>query len=238
MYTALHLKNKPMKTLILLFIAVAFISCSDDSPTPFVDQPTHAQAKRLTRLYITIGANNAFGINTPISEQLTAKYPADNLYFVHHAVSGTNLYGSWHPKQTVLSRFREACIKVDQALATMPAPDEVNVIWVQGEADAKINLWSKAYLTNELMLEDSLRSRYAPLRKNGRAGKVKWKFINYQPVGTYSYLSTVLQAKAEHAELRNNILISVPATEEYYTEGTYLTPAGINKFADLVVDQL
>jgi hypothetical protein len=78
----------------------------------------------------------------------------------------------------------------------------------------------------------------APLRKNGRDGKTKWKFINYLPVGDYPYLSTVLQAKEDHASVRNNVLISVPNTEEYYTEGTYLTAAGINRFADLVVEQL
>jgi hypothetical protein len=38
--------------------------------------------------------------------------------------------------------------------------------------------------------------------------------------------------------VRNNILISVPATEEFYTEGTDLNAAGINRFADLVVEQL
>jgi hypothetical protein len=227
-----------MKPLILLFITIALISCSEDAPTPFVDSPTHASAKRLTKLYITIGANNAFGINTPIKERVTAKYPKDNLFFVHHAVSGTDLYSSWWPKQTILSRFREACTKIDQTLATMPTVDEVNVIWVQGERDAKERLWANAYLKNELMLEDSLRSRYAPLRKNGHSGKVKWKFINYQPVGTYTHLATVLQAKQEHASIRANILISVPMTEEYYTEGTYLTPAGINKLADLVTEQL
>jgi hypothetical protein len=227
-----------MKTLILLFVAVSLISCQDDSPTPFVDSPTHASAKRLTKLYITIGANNAFGISAPIKERVTAKYPKDNLFFVHHAVSGTNLYSSWHPKQTILSRFKEACTKIDQVLATMPTPTEVNVIWVQGERDGIERLWANAYLANELMLEDSLRARYAPLRKNGHSGKIQWKFINYQPIGTYPYLATVLQAKQEHASIRANILISVPATEEYYTEGTYLTPAGINKLADLVTEQL
>jgi hypothetical protein len=67
---------------------------------------------------------------------------------------------------------------------------------------------------------------------------VKWTFVNYLPVGPQTYLSTVLQAKQDHAVQRGNILISVPATEEYYTEGTYLNAAGINLFAELVVDQL
>jgi hypothetical protein len=226
-----------MKTLIL-FIAVILIGCQTDEVTPFVDQPTHAQAKTLTRLYVTIGGNNAFGISAPIRERLTAKYPNDRLYFVHHAVSGTNLYSSWHPEQTLLSRFKEACTKIDQTLATMPTVNEVNVIWIQGERDGIERLWANAYLTNELMLEDSLRSRYAPLRKNGHAGKVKWSFVNYLPVGPQTYLSIVLQAKADHAVQRGNILISVPATEEYYTEGTYLNAAGINLFADLVTENL
>jgi hypothetical protein len=227
-----------MKTLVLLFIAVALISCQEESPAPFVDSPTHAQTKRLTRLYITIGANNAFGISAPIKERVTAKYPKDNLFFVHHAVSGTNLYSSWHPEQTIVSRFKEACTKIDQALAQMPTPNEINVIWVQGERDGIERLWANAYLKNELMLEDSLRSRYAPLKKNGHSGKIKWNFVNYLPVGSNPYLPTVVQAKQDHAAQRGNILISVPATGEFYTDGTYLNEAGKTKLADLVVDQL
>jgi hypothetical protein len=226
-----------MKTLILILFSLSLISCQEDS-TPFVDQPTHAQARRVTKLVITLGSNNAFGISAPIKERLEAKYPGDNLYFVHHATSGTSLNNDWWPKETRRLSFKKACEEIDAALQQMPTPNEVVVIWVQGERDAIEKIWANKYLVNELMLEDSLRSRYAPLRKNGRDGKTKWKFINYLPVGDYPYLSTVLQAKQDHAFVRNNVLISVPATEEFYTEGTYLNAAGINRFADLVVEQL
>jgi hypothetical protein len=77
-----------MKTLIL-FLFVGLIACQEDQ-TPFVDVPVHAQARRLNKLYITLGSNNAFGVSTPIKERLQAKYPSDNLYFVTHATTGTS----------------------------------------------------------------------------------------------------------------------------------------------------
>jgi hypothetical protein len=223
----------------ILILSVLFLTCCTEEETTYrLDVPTHAQARRLTKLYITLGANNALGVSTPIKERLQAKYPGDNLYFVTHATTGTSLYNDWWPKETRTLSFNKACGEIDAALSQMPTPNEITVIWVQGERDAIERLWATPYLTNELMLEDSLRSRYAPLRKNGRDGKTKWKFINYLPVGDYPYLSTVVKAKEDHAGLRGNILISIPANEEYYTEGTYLTAAGISRFADLVAEQL